>query len=313
MLRVTSSLHYLAARRLYTDVRVAGLHARRLFTTLAAKSRNSAVYATFLRRLRYTFTATSECYLTFPVLCQALLTMDNLISLSLDISSFEGDALNLSLQRYGLLRTRVLVGSQMLAASAGHSSPTFERGLPGLRGLKLRGGTAAAGVLLRHRPVEELVLSTPLDVSSLSELCCLLDRNVYAERLVTLIVRLVVGLNVQHVLVALAEVAPNLEQVSIDQPRLDPMIPLCALLAPRLLLGHLRRLSINVASSAYSDGVATVPDMCIWLAMKVPSNSHLVRLSIGGTVWTLDVSTCKWSAATRVGTIIKLAYLAPGV
>ncbi|KAJ7603545.1 hypothetical protein DFH06DRAFT_1151818 [Mycena polygramma] len=220
MLRVTPQLHFLAARVLYTNVRAAGLNGRRFFATLASKTARSTVYATFLRRLRYTFTSPSDAYLTYPVLCQALLTMNHLISLTLDVSASQADMLTLCLQRYGLLRTRILLGARLLATAQGRQTPTFGHGLPALQGLRIR-GAITAGALLCHRPVKELVLATPLNYTGLSELCCLLDRSHHGDRLVTLIVRLTGALNASDVLAALGEVTPNLEQLALDQPGLD--------------------------------------------------------------------------------------------
>ncbi|KAJ6510124.1 hypothetical protein C8R47DRAFT_1208170 [Mycena vitilis] len=280
LLRTNSIIHLLAARLIYTNVRVIGLAARRLFSTLATKSLHSSAYSASMRRLRYTFTSTSETFLTFPVLCQALLTMNHLVSLSLDIYPAQADALMLSLHRYGLLRTRVLVGTRLLASSQGHTPTPLERALPSLRGLRLRGGTAAAGALLCHREVEELVISTPLDYSTLSDLCSLIDRSVYGNRITTLIVRLANPLKVEDVLTALAEVMPNLEQLSLDQPRLRPMNALTALIGQNALFKRLRRLSLNVASPWLEIDPA---NMSLWLSERVERLSRLVAFSIGST------------------------------
>ncbi|KAJ7783124.1 hypothetical protein B0H16DRAFT_1495468 [Mycena metata] len=308
MLRVTSWIHFVAARAVYTNVRVVGLNARRFFVTLASRSQYSVVYSTFIRRLRYTFTSASESYLTFPVFCQALLTMECLVSLSLDIFAPHADTLILSLQRYGLLRSRVLIGAGLLAAVQGHRSALVTaHTLPNLRALRLRGGPAIAGVLTCHRAIEELVLSTPLDYIALSELCTFVDRNIYGNRLVTLIIRLTISLDVQDVIMALSEVVPHLQQLSLDQPRLNPLPVLRVVAGSSPAFALLRRLSLNVASS-WQTGIVIEGGVSAWLASEIAPHSHLAALSIGTTVWMLDIMSYKWISQPRIGTILRLNY-----
>ncbi|KAJ7739536.1 hypothetical protein B0H16DRAFT_1465193 [Mycena metata] len=309
MLRVSPLVHFLAARVLYTNVRVIGIHARRLFATLAAKTKHSTVYALFLQRLRYTFTTAPESLLTYPVLCQALLTMTGLVSLSLDIFAAQADTLTLSLQRYGLIRTRVLLGTRMFAASQGRSTELSNEGLPNLRGLRLRGGTTTVGSLLCHRPIEELVLSTPLDYPALSELCCIIDRSVFGDRLSTLIVRLAGHLDIQRSLMALAEVMPSLQQLSVDQPEMDPMVVIRTLTRSNPMLRLLRRLSLNVVSRWDPDISIDKQGLCAWLTEEVATDSRLIELSVGANVWRLNVGTSSWKADSRVNSIICMSYL----
>ncbi|KAJ7821154.1 hypothetical protein B0H13DRAFT_1920953 [Mycena leptocephala] len=212
------------------------------------------------------------------------------------------------LRRYGLLRSRVLEGTRLLETSQGRYPPSLDHGLPCLRGLRLRGGTFTAGALLCHRPVEELVLSTPLGYQALNDLCCLVDRSLYGHRMVTLIIRLSSACAAQDALVALAEVMPNLEQLSVDQPDLDSMSVLSNLVGSNALLKHIRRLSLNVASSRIS-GKIDDEEMSVWLASHVASESSIVAISVGGTVWSLDILTYTWVASARLGTIIVLRYL----
>lgn len=222
MLRVCSELHFLAARALYSDIRVHGLSARKLFVTLALKSRFSAVYSTFLRRLQYTVTSRAESFLTYPVFCQALLTLDGLVGLGLDLFPGQAEALMMCLRRYSLIKTRVLLGTQLLEASRRRERSSRST-LSSLRGLRIRGDSIVAA-LLCHRDVRELVLSTPLGYLGLSELCRVIDCSNYGSRMVTLIIRLNADLDVAAVLEALAEVTPNLEQLSLDQSGLAALV-----------------------------------------------------------------------------------------
>lgn len=238
VIRVSSRLQPLAARALYTNVHVVGQAARHLFVILAAKTPTSIVYSSFLRRLRYTFSTPSESYLTYPVFCQALLTLERLVSLSLDIFPSQADSLMASMRRYGLLKSRSLESSRLLASSRRLYCTPVHDGLPSLRALRVRGAPGAVG-LVCERGVEEIVLSTPLDYKTLDEICCLVDRGLCGYRVVTLVIRVVGTLDVQSVLLAVAEVMPNLEQFSLDQPELEPRVSQCLCIFRRSLFRSL--------------------------------------------------------------------------
>ncbi|KAJ7725030.1 kinase-like domain-containing protein [Mycena metata] len=299
-LRTSSSLHDLGARSLYTNVRVDGVAARRLFATLATKSPHAVVYSGFLRRLRYTFTSASESYLTYPVFCQALLTLDRLVSLSLDIFPSHASSLWAVMQRYGLLKTRNLQGSRLLSAFKGQPSFPMECGLPSLRALRVRG--MPTGVALAcHRGVEELVLSTPLEYEELDQICRFIDSGLCGHRIVTLVVRIVAGIDTQGVLVALAEVMPNLEQLSFDQLQLDPKSIIWTVAGPRRLLPSLRRLSLNVLSSWKASLPADPEELCQWLGDNVDRESQLVGISIGMLLWFVDLASYTWTVTPRQG------------
>ncbi|KAJ6501448.1 kinase-like domain-containing protein [Mycena vitilis] len=255
LLRVCSELHFLAARSLYTDVAVRGRASRRFFATLALKTHNSSVYATFLRRLRFTATSKSDSYLTYPVFSQALLTMTSLVALDLDIShgTTRFDSPLISMQRYGLLLTRVLLGTRLAEtvskASTFTGSDVVGSSLPRLRGLWI-GGDPTILPLICHRKLEELALGGCLDSDVIGELCRAVDRSIYGHYLVTLVIRVDKTLKTEAVVEALAEVLPLLVQLSLDQNGMDPMSVLNLLAAPRMLFQSVRRLALN--SSAIS-------------------------------------------------------------
>ncbi|KAJ7773128.1 hypothetical protein B0H16DRAFT_1765906 [Mycena metata] len=310
MLRVCSELHFLVARSMYSRIHVYGQSARHLFATLSSKSRFSSIYATFLRRLRYTVTAASDMYLTYPILCQALLTTENLVALSLDIFPGQGGPLISSLERYGLVVNRVLVATRFLDLSRGIRRTPFTPALASLRGLRVRGDWSLS-VLVCNRAVDELVLSSPVDYAALSEVCCLVDRSVYGSQLTTLVIRLVPLLKIDEALEALSEILPNLEQLSLDQIGLMPVLQ--SVVAPRQLFPSIRRLALNPVSGWRAECEVTrqqfIMDLCSWMDEKITVESRLVHFTMGNVAWFLDLTSYTWKAEPRKGSIISLTAL----
>ncbi|KAJ7436451.1 kinase-like domain-containing protein [Mycena galericulata] len=297
---------------LYTNIRVFGWAARHLYATLALKSSYSTVYSSFVRRLRYTITSTSESFLTYPVFCQALLTTDNLVSLSLDLFPGQAEALISSMKRYGLLRMRVLTATRLLNAHLGVEQSVASLSLPRLRGLRISGDPSVA-ILLCDRDMDEIVLSSELGYKGLSELCCVVDRSLYGHNISTLFIRLEPELIARDVVLALSEILPNLEQFSLDQRGLDAMHVLDLTVSPRRLFRGIRRLAINPISGWLPASGASrrefADEMCLWLAAELDLQSPLVRLSLAATVWTLDIATFSWSATSRVDSVIIVTAL----
>ncbi|KAJ7040611.1 hypothetical protein C8F04DRAFT_1177949 [Mycena alexandri] len=264
-------------------------------------------------RLRYTVVSPSDIYLTYPILCQALLTMDNLVALSLDIFPGQCEPLISSLERYGLLNNRVLVATRFLNLSRGIQRTPPTSTLPSLRGLRVRGDWSLS-MLICNRPVDELVFSSPVDYAALSEVCCLIDRSVYGRQLTTLVIRLAPPLRMDEALQALSEILPNLEQLSLDQRGLEPMLVLDLVVAPRQLFPSIRRLALNPVSGWRADSEITrhqfVVDLCTWMDEKIVVESRLVRVGMADVVWSLDLTSYTWKAELRRGSIIILGALA---
>ncbi|KAJ7135273.1 hypothetical protein C8R43DRAFT_956109 [Mycena crocata] len=258
VLRVSSDFHSIAARK--------------FCVTLATRSCFSVVYSGHLKRLRYTVTSPTESFLTYPVLCQALLTANGLVALALDLYPGQTEPLLLCFQRYGLTRRTDLTASVLLDKHRGNHRPSSVPTLPALRGLKIRGDPSVAALVL-HRPIEELVFSTSLDYNTLSELCCNIVLGGRGHVLSTLVVRLGANLVAADVVEALAEVLPNLEQLSIDQVGLQPMSVLNQVVSPWHLFPKIRRLTLNVLSGWRGDTDESVnffeTDMAVWLADHV--------------------------------------------
>ncbi|KAJ7476309.1 hypothetical protein B0H11DRAFT_2235065 [Mycena galericulata] len=190
---------------------------------MAYNTRFSTVYATFVRRLRYTVVSSSDVYLTFPVLCQALNAMDGLYSLCLDIPSDQAQLLMLSFKRYGLLRERILAATRLLRTSSGANSPQPNNTLSRLRRIRLEGDPGLVALLV-HREVDELIISRQLDYQAFNEVCSLVDSSIHGSKLTVLNISLDPSLDLVGVVAALAEVVPNLESFWVDQQRCDLMV-----------------------------------------------------------------------------------------
>ncbi|KAJ7157056.1 hypothetical protein C8R43DRAFT_1125608 [Mycena crocata] len=314
VLRVCSDLHFLGARALYSDVNVRGLPARKLFALLAAKTALSSVYSTLLRRLKYTVTSTSEIHLTYPVLCQAMLTLDGLLAFSLEL--FGGphtDAFLASFHRYGLIRSRFLLKGELTGRSelVQASWPT----LPSLRGLRLRGPSALTGIV-SYRELRELVICKRLDDEGFSDLCCALEKGVCGHKIETLVISVDHQLKTERVVRSLGYAVPNVEQLSLDHDNLEVTLALRLMVGSTASFLFLRRLFLNPVSSCrhLSDGLADVfcGELCTWLATTMDSRCRLVRLGLGGFVWTLDAITFTWTVFHRTGSVLIPSYLGVG-
>ncbi|KAJ6579180.1 hypothetical protein DFH09DRAFT_1077473 [Mycena vulgaris] len=294
LLRVCSNLHFLVARSIYATVHVRGKSSRIFFATIAYSSRFSTVYATMVRRLRYTVVYASEAFLTYPVFCQALNLMDGLYSLSLDVSPHHSENMVISFKRYGLIRERVLAATRLLRSSMGTAPPPATRALSRLRCLKIKGDPSVAALLV-HREIEEVILINEVGYAFFSDFCCLVDRSIYGSRITILSIWFALELDTTAVLYALAEILPNLSQFTVEQRSSDALTMVRLLAAPTQLFPLLRKVSINRVCSRQR----FMFDSALWQGVSkdledVPFSSRLWHVRIGTCRWVLDIPTNRW-------------------
>ncbi|KAJ7750556.1 hypothetical protein B0H16DRAFT_1460661 [Mycena metata] len=291
LLRVCSSLHFLAARLLYSDVRVYGRRARLFFVTIASASRFSLVYATFTRRLSYSALTTTDGLMIFPIFCQSLNALGNLRFLSLNILPRDTGVLLKAFSRYGVSRERLLIATALLHDSQGVRGAG--NGMPRLYALKIRGDPSLA-VLLRQRDVRAIVLTKYFGYEDLSGFCCLVDSSSFGKNITSLDVRFCEGVDLAGVTRALAEVLPMLQNLSVDAKHGDPLIVFRLLVSSGRLLPHLRSLLVNSRVGwlvpVESDPQILIDAALVSLKTELPFDSVLRFVRMGDVAYDFNSS-----------------------
>ncbi|KAJ6507224.1 hypothetical protein C8R47DRAFT_1209154 [Mycena vitilis] len=296
MLCVCTELHLLAARSLYTDVRVQGGAARRFFATIASNTRFSSMYGSMVRHLRYDIWTPTDRYLSFPVFCQALCYMDALHSLRIDGSCLLTAGLLSDLKRYGFVREGFLAATRLLRTAQG-KPPNLRDPLSNLRHFHLSGDFALA-TLASNRHITQLIIDHQLCHYTFSEFCCSLYSSVSSVHLTSLSICFAPALDTIASLDALAEVLPHLLDFSFTKDGCKVFDAFARLVTPPLLFPDLRTLSIRTGlwtELSSAAGRRTVGVSVLGYLDTVSPGSRLYSISLGLSTFTFDCLSSRWT------------------
>jgi len=170
-------LHAVATRLLYKNINVNGRQARRLCVTLMSRNVAPSVrYAHLVRSFAYQSQTTFDLYLSYPLLCDALMEMHGLQSLELCIPQSVSAFLLVLMNRKNIFREKV--EAEMLQNSfIGHGNNSHSWNvLPSIRMVKIGGDIRTLNVV-HHRSVTSVTLLEQLAIGDARSVIKILTRS----------------------------------------------------------------------------------------------------------------------------------------
>lgn len=226
------AIHDIGSRALYSNVETSGLAARQFFTTIVSDDSFASFYSSFVRRLSFYSIDESDKFLTFPVLCEALLRLHGVRILAISLREEDCEFMHYCMLRYGIIRRSTSTIQAIIEIENGILSTVLS--LPNVHTILLYGSVQLVDIV-RFRPLTGLSISTWQSYEDLDRTLEHLSVGPYASRLLSINLRLKVDLDLEKVLLSLSEDLPNLEILRIEQYKVNTLVS-CFLLCFRISL-----------------------------------------------------------------------------
>jgi len=233
--------HAVATRLLYKNIKVNGRQARRLCVTLMSRNISPAArYVDLIRSFAYQSQTTFDLYLSYPLLCDALMEMQGLQSLELQVPRSISAFLLTLMNRKHIFREKVEV--QMFQDSyIGHGNNFHSWNvLPSVRMIKIGGDIRTLNVV-QHRSITSVTLLEELTLDDAKSVIEILTRS-HPLRVNRSIHTLDIGVlspevkDYLRLLYQLSVAFPNLHHLDYRAPLINVMVCFLKLFAPSLHL-----------------------------------------------------------------------------